>query len=82
MFTTCEWNNEPNAVEKLKNGSYRVNRNITTITRDNITLYRGETAIMTAESYAAYLGSQQAEQKREDAIIDDYTQELIEEGLI
>jgi len=82
MFSQCEWNDCPKAVEMPKDGSYRVNRNATAVDRDGATVYRGETAIMTANAYAAYIGSQQAESRRENAIIDEYTQELIEEGLI
>lgn len=81
MFKYCEWNASPASVTKERD-TYIVTRNVTTQARDGITVYVGEIAFMSESAYAAYIGSQQVETKREDAIIDDYTQELIEEGLI
>jgi hypothetical protein len=37
---------------------------------------------MSEAAYAAYLGAQEAEAKREAAVIDDYTLSLIEGGVI
>lgn len=82
MFTKCEWNEAPASIEKLNNGSYRVNRNVRTMEKDGITTYVGETAVMTEVVYSAYIGAREVEISHEDEIIDNYTQELIEEGII
>lgn len=82
MFKRTEANEMPRAVEPLKYGRVRVNRNVTTETRDGATVYVYETATMTEAAYAAYVGAQEAEAKREAAVIDDYTLALIEEGVL
>lgn len=82
MFKKTESATRPRAVEPLKYGRVRVNRNVTTETRDGAAVYAYESAIMTEAAYAAYVGAQEAEAKREAAVIDDYTLALIEEGVL
>ena len=82
MFKRTEAADRPRDVEPLKYGRVRVNRNVTTETRDGATVYVYESAIMTEAAYAAYVGAQEAEAKREAAVIDDYTLALIEEGVL
>ncbi len=82
MFKRTEAADRPRDVEPLKYGKVRVNRNVTTETRDGATVYVYETAIMTEAAYAAYVGAQEAEARREAAVIDDYTLALIEEGVL
>ena len=82
IFKKAEANEKPRAVEPLKYGRVRVNRNVKTETRDGATVYVYETATMTEAAYTAYVGAQEAEAKREAAVIDDYTLALIEEGVL
>ena len=82
IFKKAEANEMPQAVELLKYGKVRVNRNVKTETRDGETVYVYETAVMSEAAYAAYAGAQEAEAKREAAIIDDYTLALIKEGVL
>ncbi len=82
MFGRAEANEAPRAVEPLKYGWVRVNRNVTTETRDGAVVYVYETATMTESAYAAYAGAQEAEARREADVIDDYTLALIEEGVL
>lgn len=49
---------------------------------EEYTAYVGESAIMSETAYASYAGATQVETKRENAIIDQYTQELIEGGIL
>lgn len=82
MFRHSEWNAMPPKVQRLRNGDLRVVRNVTTMERDGETVYVGEVAVMTELAYAAYIGAQEVEAKREAAVIDDYTLALIEEGVL
>ena len=79
-FVKSEANSAPKAVEKLKYGNVRVNRNIATEERDGQTVYTYETTIMTETQYAAYLGAQEVALKREQEIQDETVLALIEEG--
>ena len=79
-FVKSEANSTPKAVEKLKYGNVRVNRNIAAEERDGQTVYTYETAIMTETQYAAYLGAQEVALKREQEIQDETVLALIEEG--
>lgn len=81
-FKIAEWNSKPPEVQRLRHGGVRVTRNVEAVERDGETVWRGECAIMSDAAYAAYLGAQEAEAKREAAVIDDYTMSLIEGGVI
>ena len=82
MFKRTESATRPRDVEPLKYGNVRVNRNVEATERDGATVYVYESAIMTYAAYAAYVGAQEAEARREAAVIDDYTLALIEEGVL
>lgn len=82
MFTRTESATRPRAVEPLKYGNVRVNRNVEEVGRDGTTVFVYESAVMTEAAYAAYVGAKEAEAKREAAVIDDYTLALIEEGVL
>ena len=81
-FKKAEWNAKPPAVQPVKGGMVRVSRKVEPVERDGVTVWRGEYAVMSEAAYAAYLGAQEAEAKREAAVIDDYTLSLIEGGVI
>lgn len=81
-FKVAEWNERPPAVQPVKGGMVRVSRKVEPVERDGVTVWRGEYAVMSEAAYAAYLGAQEAEARREAAVIDDYTMSLIEGGVI
>ena len=80
MFKRTEAADRPRDVEPLKYGRVRVNRNVTTETREGATVYVYESAIMTEAAYAAYVGAREVAQKREQEIVDETILALIEEG--
>lgn len=82
MFKRTEWNASPAAATMLKDGRYMVARKVEAIEREGVTVYAGELAIMTETQYAAYIGAKEVAERREAEIIDDYTLQLIEEGVI
>ncbi len=82
MFKRTEAADRPRDVEPLKYCRVRVNRNVTTETRDGATVYVYESAIMTEAAYAAYVGAKEVAQKREQEIADETILALIEEGSI
>ena len=82
IFKRAEWNEKPPAVMRTRRGEFRVTRGVVETERDGATIWAGETATMTEAAYAAYVGAQEAEARREAAVIDDYTLALIEEGVL
>ena len=82
MFKRTEWNASPAAVTRLKDGRYIVTRKVEAIERDGVTVWTGESAIMSETQYAAYVGAMEVAERREAEIIDDYTMSLIEGGVI
>lgn len=81
-FKLAEWNAKPPAVHPTKGGMVRVTRKVEAFERDGVTMWRGECAVMSEAAYAAYMGAQEAAERREAEIIDDYTMSLIEGGVI
>ena len=83
MFKIAEWNFQPPAMEVLKDGRVRVTRNVVKTSRDDPgDVWRGEYAVMSESAYAAYVGAMEVEKRREAEIVDEYTMELIEEGVL
>lgn len=82
-FRHTEWGGiRPLEAKTAANGTVIVARNVREEIRDGATVYVGEEAIMTPEAYSAYIGAQQAETRRENDVIDEYTMELIEKGIL
>jgi len=81
-FVATEWNAAPESVKRLRDGRFIVARNVVSVETEDGTVYRGESAVMTPEAYYSYAGANEAEIRRENVIIDEYTMELIEEGVI
>ena len=81
-FQYCEWNQPPKAVEQIKGNGVIVTRNVTSINRDGEVVYVGESAIMSETAYAAYLGAKEVAARRENEIIDETIENLINEGVI
>lgn len=83
MWRTAESNTEPAVAETLSNGRVLVRRNITSKkTTEGNTVYQYEERIMSAVEYGTREAVNDMELKREAEIIDDYTLELIEEGVL
>lgn len=82
IFRTTMWNSKPPEVAALKGGRVRVARNLSQVTTEDGTFWHGESAIMTADAYAAYEGARQVALKREQEIADETILALIEEGSI
>lgn len=87
MFKKVIWNERPRAVTKLADGRYRVTRKVELVSDTDETgtvheSYYGEEAIMSEAAYAAYVGAMEVAERREQEIIDDYTMELINGGVI
>lgn len=83
MWRTAESNTKPEAAVALSDGRVLVRRNITEKqTEEGNTIYQYEERIMSAVEYGTREAVQDMELKREAEIIDDYTLELIEEGVL
>ena len=83
MWRAAESNTKPEAAIALSDGRVLVRRNITEKqTEDGNTIYRYEERIMSAVEYGTREAVNDMELKREAEIIDDYTLELIEEGVL
>lgn len=83
LFVKSESRQAPQAVEKISGGRYLVRRNIETATReDGSAYYTYDEAVATEAEYAAYAAVESAELKRENEIVDEYTLQLIEEGVL
>ena len=83
MWRTAESNTEPAVAETLSDDRVLVRRNITSKkTTEGNTVYQNEERIMSAVEYGTREAVNDMELKREAEIIDDYTLELIEEGVL
>lgn len=83
MWRTAESNTKPAAVETLSNSRVLVRRNIAeSKTEEGNTVYKYEERIMSEVEYGTRGAVQDMELRREAEIIDDYTLELIEEGVL
>lgn len=83
MWRNAESNEQPAVVEELSGGRVLVRRNITEKeTAEGNTIYQYEERIMSAVEYGTREAVQDMELRREAEIIDDYTLELIEEGVL
>ena len=83
MWRTAESNTEPAVAKTLSDGRVLVRRNITSKkTTEGNTVYQYEERIMSAVEYGTREAVNDMELKREAEIIDDYTLELIEEGVL
>ena len=81
LFTYAEFGGtKPPTAEKDENGTYTVTRNVREVARNGETVYVGEVALMREAAYAAYVGAQEAEVRREQEIVDETVLNLIEEG--
>lgn len=83
MWRTAESNTKPAAAETLSDGRVLVRRNITSKqTEEGNTVYQYEERIMSEVEYGTREAVNEMELKRETEIIDDYTLELITEGVL
>ena len=82
MFKRTEWNEHPAEAVRLKDGRFIVSRKVGAVEREGVTVWTGESAIMSETQYAAYVGAKEVAERREAEIIDDYTMSLIEGGVI
>lgn len=83
MWRAAESNTKPEAAIALSEGRVLVRRNITEKqTEEGNTIYQYEERIMSTVEYGTREAVQDMELKREAEIIDDYTLELIEEGVL
>ena len=83
MWRAAESNTKPEAAIALSDGRVLVRRNITEKqTEEGNTIYQYEERIMSAVEYGTREAVADMELKREAEIIDDYTLELIEEGVL
>lgn len=83
MWRTAESNTKPEAAIALSDGRVLVRRNITEKqTEEGNTAYQYEERIMSAVEYGTREAVNDMELKRETEIIDDYTLELIAEGVL
>ncbi len=83
MWRTAESNTEPAVAETLSGGRVLVRRNITSKqTEEGNTVYQYEERIMSEVEYGTREAVNEMELKRETEIIDDYTLELITEGVL
>lgn len=86
-FVKSESRELPASVEKINGGRYLVRRNITKESRtgtsgEEVEIYVYDEAVATEAEFAAYSAVEAAELKRESEIVDEYTLQLIEEGVL
>lgn len=86
-FVKSESRQAPQAVEKINGGRYLVRRNITKESRtgtdgEQVEIFVYDEAVADAAEYAAYAAVEAAELKRESDIVDEYTLQLIDEGVL
>lgn len=83
MWRTAESNEQPETAIELSGGRVLVRRNITSKeTAEGNTVYQYEERIMSEVEYGTREAVNEMELKRETEIIDDYTLELITEGVL
>lgn len=82
MFEYTEWGALPPNVRKIVGSRVIVSRNVRAEERDRRTVYVGESAVMSESAYAAYVGAKEVETRRENDVIDEYTLDLIEKGIL
>ena len=81
MFTKAQSKEKPLAVENVGNGRYIVRQNITELKDEQgDTSYTYDENIVTKDVLDVMQCVETVEIKREAAIIDEYTMQLIEEG--
>ena len=81
MFVKAQSKEKPLAVENVGNGRYIVRQNITEAQNEQgETFYTYDENIVTKDVLDVMLCVEGVEIKREAAIIDEYTMQLIEEG--
>ena len=81
MFTKSQSKEKPLAVENVGNGHYIVRQNITKLKDEQGgTFYTYDENIVTKDVLDVIQCVENVEIKREAAIIDEYTMQLIEEG--
>ena len=81
MFTKAQSKEKPLAVENVGNGRYIVRQNITELKDEQgDTSYTYDENIVTKDVLDVMQCVEAVEIKREAAIIDEYTMQLIEEG--
>lgn len=86
-FVKSESRQAPQAVEKISGGRYLVRRNITKEVRtgtdgQEVEVFVYDEAVADVAEYAAYAAVEAAELKRESDIVDEYTLQLIDEGVL
>ncbi len=86
-FVKSESRQAPQAVEKINGGRYLVRRNITKESRtgingEKVEVFIYDEAVADVAEYAAYAAVEAAELKRESDIVDEYTLQLIDEGVL
>lgn len=87
MWVKSSSNEKPLEVQEVSNGRYLLHRNIEEKTRVNekgetITYWDYEECLVSSMEYNIIEAINQKELKRECVIRDEYTQELIEEGIL
>lgn len=83
MWRKAESNTKPVPVLEIKNNRVIVTRNvIEERSNDGAVIYKYEERIMSDVEYAVQQAVWEKETRRENAIIDEYTLQLIEEGVL
>lgn len=83
MWRKAESNTKPVPVLEIKNNRVIVTRNvIEEQSNDGVVIYKYEERIMSDVEYAVQQAVWEKETRRENAIIDEYTLQLIEEGVL
>lgn len=87
QFRKSESKIKPEEVQELSAGRYLVRKNIKEAERIDIngeitTVWTYDEAIASAVEYAAYAAASAIESRRESEIVDEYTLQLINEGVL
>lgn len=87
QYTKSESNIRPAEVEVITGGRFIIRQNIEEETRTNqdgveYVYYSYEEAVVSEAEYAAYATARNIESRRENTIIDEYTLQLINEGVL
>ena len=83
LWEKSQSNTAPKDITKLNDGRIIVTRNVkNTVTEKGNIIYEYEERVMSNVEYVVYATLKEQEDRREAEIIDEYTMQLIQEGVL
>ena len=81
-FKLAESRVYPKEIEETRNGMFYIRKNIREEIREDLPMYIYDEALVSANEYIIYIATQEIDEKKQEEIIDNYTLQLIEEGIL